>query len=137
MPYRTPPKKDVSWGDRFNSLVASLKELTKPKCQRPEGACTFRAAEQVRPSWNRGEQHDVLYYDEPIAGRKNGGFYWAKLVPHRFECKHCKRAFRIGDPLPEGASLDHWQWSPGVRKKPSYLTDGEWAALVESNYFGM
>jgi uncharacterized protein YbaR (Trm112 family) len=137
MPYRTPPQKKLSWSWRVwtVSILTWFKNLFKPKCKLEGGACEFKCVEEVEASWDNKNHHDIVYYDRPISGSPNGGFYWGMLIPHRLACKFCKRAFRIGDPLPKGARLDHWVWARGIRKRPEYISESDWAVLESSGYF--
>jgi len=139
MPYRTPPKPEdwtfIGWlKGLFGSAKDQVQAIRLPKCQLPEGACEFKAVE-VEPGWDNRNHDDILYYDEPISGSKEGGFYYGMLVPHKHSCKHCKRPFRVGDKLPKGASLDYWKWAEGNRRRPEYLSELEWRALESSGYF--
>lgn len=141
-PYRTAtvktPKKNLR--ERFAEVVADLRarfsrkvaEMIQPICATK--GCEFRKrAMALNPDRS---DHSILWTDrEYLSGSKNSAFSYSMSIPHKFRCRYCKRPFRIGDPIPEGATLDHWSWMKSHRRRPEYLTEIEWQALEASDYF--
>lgn len=134
----------VTWRERARAAYAKIRAQVKqaifpvPACQLEGHRCEFRRFGECLYYTHLFKsdyvhRHDVLYWFEGTSGRS---FSYGMMMPYRVRCRHCKRPFRIGDPLPKGAQLDHYKWGAfGRREKPDYLTETEWKSLEESGYF--